>query len=209
MTRRNKMTDAAFWDRIAPKYSKQAISNPGAYEETLARTRTYLGSDTRALELGCGTGSTALNLFEGTQHYVATDISKGMIDIANGKVPNQAQPEFRVAGVSRDAYAGDEFNTVLAFNLLHLLPDFEAGLATIHDLLPEGGLFISKTPALAGRWYLRPIIWGMQLAGRAPHVSFLSVEGIDASISAAGFRILETGLYPPSVPSRYVVAQKT
>lgn len=204
------MTDAAFWDRIAPKYATQPISDPDAYEETLDRVRSYLGADTRALELGCGTGSTALNLFAGTERYVATDISKGMIDIAKGKVAGKAgpQPEFRVAGVERDAYAQDSFNTVLAFNLLHLVPDLDEALSVIHDMLPESGLFISKTPAVASKWYYRPLIRGMQLIGRAPHVNFLSVEEVDTAVARAGFRIVETGLYPPSTPSRFVVARK-
>ena len=204
------MTDAAFWDRIAPKYATQPISDPDAYEETLARVRTYLGADTRALELGCGTGSTALNLFKGTTSYIATDISSGMINIAKGKIEGkpEPQPEFRVADVTREAYASDSVNTVLAFNLLHLLPDLEEGLAVIHDMLPDGGLSISKTPAIGGKWYYRPIIRAMQLVGRAPYVNFLSVDDVDTSIARAGFRIVETGLYPPSAPSRFVVARK-
>ena len=133
-----------------------------------------------------------------------------MIDIANAKLTDMSgpKPEFRVGVVDPSTYANDSFNTVLAFNLLHLVPDFDEALSAIHGMLPEHGLFISKTPALAGRWYLRPLIWGMQKMGRAPHVSFLSVEDLDTRIAAAGFRIVETGLYPPSTPSRFVVARK-
>ncbi|MEM7753889.1 MAG: class I SAM-dependent methyltransferase [Pseudomonadota bacterium] len=204
------MTDAAFWDRIAPRYAKQAISNVGAYEETLARVQTYLGAETIALELGCGTGSTALRLRPGTKHYVATDISPGMIDIANAKTAEHAgpAPEFRVASVEAAAYTHDNFNTVLAFNLLHLVSDLDALLATIHDILPENGLFISKTPAIGGKWYLRPLIGAMQLFGKAPYVSYMTVADVDACIAAAGFRIEETGLYPPATPSRFIVARK-
>ncbi|MEO0918744.1 MAG: class I SAM-dependent methyltransferase [Pseudomonadota bacterium] len=204
------MTDAAFWDKIAPKYATQPIANVDAYEKTLARVSTYLGAQTRALELGCGTGSTALRLFPGTEHYVGTDISEGMIDIARSKTADATspQPEFRVGGVAVEDYRDDRFNTVLAFNLLHLVPDFDAALATIHSLLPKDGLFISKTPALANKWYLRPLIFGMQVIGKAPHVTFISVDAIDARIAAAGFRLVETGLYPPSAPSRFVVARK-
>ncbi len=202
------MTDAAFWDRIAPKYAKQPISNTEAYEESLARTKTYLGADTTALELGCGTGSTALRLAPGTKRFVGADISPGMIDIAKGKVTDADGPEFRVGGVDDAVFGGESFNTVLAHNLLHLLPDLDAGLAAIHRNLPENGLFISKTPCIGGRWYLRPIIAIMQAVGKAPFVNFLTVEQVDARIAAAGFRIVETGLYPPSTPSRYVVARK-
>jgi SAM-dependent methyltransferase len=204
------MTDAAFWDRIAPKYAKNPISNPDAYEETLARTRAYLGPETRALELGCGTGTTALKLAPGTRRYVGTDISDGMIRIARGKpAEGAAAPEFRTAASVARAFADESFDTVLAFNLLHLVPDLEADLAAIHAHLPEGGLFISKTPALGGKWYFRPLIAAMRLIGKAPGtVRLISVDDLDRAVAAAGFRIVETGLYPPSTPSRFIVARK-
>jgi ubiquinone/menaquinone biosynthesis C-methylase UbiE len=204
------MTDAAFWDRIAPKYAKSKISNPDAYQQSLARVRTYLNPDHSVLELGCGTGSTALLLVEDTGPYVATDISSGMIEIAKGKLTNHpgAAVEFRVAGVNPGDYAGETFDTVLAFNLLHLVPDLEGAFGMIRDALPTGGLFISKTPALAGKWYFKPLIKAMQLFGRAPFVRMLGVEELDQMIEAAGFEIVETGLYPPSTPSRFVVARK-
>ena len=202
-------TDVAFWDKIAPKYSKSPISNVPAYEETLARVRTYLGADSRVLELGCGTGSTALKLFDGTQSYVATDIAPGMINIAKDKLATgQAQPEFRVAGVDAAAYSGDDFNTVLAFNLLHLLPNLEQALAEIHSILPQDGVFISKAPALGEKWFYRPMIGAMRLVGKAPFVTCFKVDELDRMIEKAGFRIVETGLYPPTTPSRFVVARK-
>lgn len=204
------MTDAAFWDRIAPKYAARPVSNPDAYEDTLARVQSHLGPKTRALELGCGTGSTALRLAPGTKRYVGTDISEGMIDIARGKSAEGAPaPEFRTASSVARAFAGESFDTVLAFNLFHLVPDLEADLAAIHAHLPEGGLFISKTPALAGKWYFWPLIWAMRLVGKAPGtVRFLGVDELDRMVAAAGFRIVETGLYPPTTPSRFIVARK-
>ena len=48
----------------------------------------------------------------------------------------------------------------------------------------------------------------MQLVGKAPFVRFLQVSEIDHMLVAAGFEIVETGLYPPTTPSRFVVARK-
>jgi len=74
--------------------------------------------------------------------------------------------------------------------------------------LKPGGLFISKTPCIGGKWYFRPIIGAMQLIGKAPYLRYLKVDEYDALIRAAGFEIVETGLYPPTAPSRFVVARK-
>ena len=204
------MTNAAFWDRIAPRYARQPISNMDAYEATLARVKTYLSDRQTALELGCGTGSTALILAPFVKEYEGTDISGGMIDVALEKAWNASMPNvsFRRAGVEAAEHAGKSPDVVLAFNLLHLVPDTEATLAMVHDLLPEDGLFISKTPCIGAKWYYRPLVKAMQMVGKAPFVRFLKVSQLDHMMVAAGFEIVETGLYPPSTPSRFIVARK-
>ena len=78
-------SDARFWDRTSRKYATGAIADQAGYERTLDRTRALLGSNDRVLELGCGTGTTALRLAGDVQEYLATDISAGMIAIANEK----------------------------------------------------------------------------------------------------------------------------
>ena len=201
------MTDAAFWDRIAPKYAKTPVANPGAYEETLARTQSYLTPSDHVLELGCGTGSTALKLRGAVQRYTASDVSPGMIDIARAK-PGSAQIDFRVADAIAADHKGLDVQTILAFNLLHLVPDAEKSLKDIHALLPKGGYFISKTPAIGEKWYYRPMVAIMRLFRRAPFVRFLKVGEIDRMIETEGFHIVETGLYPPTTPNRFVVARK-
>lgn len=201
------MTDATFWDKVAPKYAKSPISDLDAYEKGLERTRNYLKASDTVLELGCGTGSTALLMSPSVETYVASDISSGMIDIARGKEGADAI-DFRVGGVAASDYDDVKPNVVLGYNLLHLLPNLDSSLCDIHSMLPKGGYFISKTPALGKRWYLKPVLKVMQLFGKAPFVGFLTVEDVDNAIKNAGFRIVETGLYPPKMPSRFVVAEK-
>lgn len=201
-----------FWDRVAPKYAEKPISNPDAYQETLARTRSYLGRDDSVLELGCGTGSTALTLSDAVAEILGTDISSGMIDIAREKTRTQGieNARFMVATADDLTAAGERrFDVVMAFNLMHLVPDAEATLDDVATLLKPGGLFISKTPCLGRKLYFWPLIKAMQLVGKAPFVRFLKVETYDLMIEAAGFEIIETGLYPPSAPNRFVVARKT
>lgn len=204
------MADASFWDRIAPRYAARPVSDPDAYEATLARVKTYLKDTDRALELGCGTGSTALRLAPFVAEYEGTDLSQAMIDIALDKAWSASEPNlvFRVAGADAAALSGQNYDAVLAFNLLHLLPDADATLSAIRALLPEGGIFISKTPCIGAKWYYRPLVLALRAVGKAPDLQFLKVDDVDRMIAAAGFEIVETGLYPPSLPSRFVVARK-
>ncbi|MGV6847073.1 MAG: class I SAM-dependent methyltransferase [Marinibacterium sp.] len=203
-------TDAMFWDGIARRYAARPVGDPAAYEATLDRVRHYLGRHDRVLELGCGTGTTALLLAPAVGEYVASDVSPEMIAIGNEKLatdPSQGL-RFEVAR-ARQAGTGDRFDAVLAFNLLHLLEDLPAALAGIRDRLPEGGLFISKTPCLASKkWLLWPVLKVMQLVGKAPFVRFLNPEGLQDQLRTAGFEILETGDYPAKTGSRLIVARK-
>ncbi len=50
--------DPTYWDKSARSYAKRAITNPSVYEAWLARVRLYLNPTNRALEIGCGTGTT-------------------------------------------------------------------------------------------------------------------------------------------------------
>ncbi len=201
--------DAAFWDKIAPKYAKQPISNVSAYEATLTRVRAHLKASDRAIEFGAGTGSTALLLAPSVDRYLGTDISDGMMEIAEEKRQAEGVPSLRFAvGEVRDISAED-VTVALAFNLFHLVPDMEGDFRRIFDMLPSGGLFIQKTPALAKRWYLKFLIAPMKLFGKAPsRVRFISFDELDHAVEAVGFEIIETGLYPPSAPSRFIVARK-
>lgn len=189
-------SDARFWDRISRKYAKAAISDQAGYERSLERTRTLLGSDDRVLELGCGTGTTALRLAGDVQNYCATDISPEMIAIAETKLAAGpiASLVFRTATAESLAPEHGRFDAVLGFNYLHLVRDLPGTLRRIHALLAAEGLFISKTPCLGD---MNPLIRlallpAMRAIGKAPYVSVFRAAELSQSISAAGFEISAT-----------------
>lgn len=203
-------TPESFWTKMARSYAARPISDVENYEATLARTQSYLGAEDSVLEIGAGTSSTALRLAPGVARYLATDYSQGMTEIAREKAFEASIPglEVRQAGLGDAGIGSGPFDAVLAFNLLHLLPDLRGDLERIAALLPKGGLFISKTVCLGGQWYLRPVIGAMQLFGKAPFVGFLRGAALDAAIVGAGFELIETGDYGARGRSRYVVARK-
>ena len=49
-----------FWDRIAERYARKPVPDEAVYQEKLKVTREYFRADTDVLEIGCGTGSTAI-----------------------------------------------------------------------------------------------------------------------------------------------------
>lgn len=189
-------SDAQFWDRTSRRYAKDAIADPAGYERTLERTRTLLGSGDHVLELGCGTGSTALRLAEDVRHYLATDLSAGMIEIAREKLAARpvASLAFEIGTAEASILEIERYNAVLGFNYLHMVRDVPATLARIHALLVPGGLFISKTPCLGDMnpllsHVLLPV---MRAIGQAPYVSVFRQTDLCELISSAGFELLAT-----------------
>jgi len=200
-----------FWDSAADKYARKPIGNQAAYAQTLDRTRAYLSSDQNVLEIGCGTGTTALKLCPDVRHLTGTDISGRMIEIAQGKAKDQAANNITFAKQTIDDIASgpDQYDVVLGFNILHLLDQPEDAIATLHKVIKPGGMFITKTPCLGEKLgYLKPLIWVMQKLGKAPHVHFLNYARLEGMIQSGGFDIIETGSYPASTGSRFIVAKR-
>lgn len=208
--------DARFWDKTADKYSKSPIADETGYERTLDKTRDLLEPESHVLELGCGTGGTAIKLAPGVRRYLATDISTKMIEIARGKnTDNDTVPglEFRAATVEALAAKPARFNTVLAFNYLHLVRDLPGTLRSVHSLLAPGGLFISKTPCI---WdmglglILFPVLPLLRAVGFAPFVVVFSAEDLKKRIEEAGFEIITTEYHGTRSNDKrpFIVAEK-
>lgn len=198
-------TNENFWDRVADKYAASPIKNMAAYERTLARTRSYLSTEQDVLEVGCGTGSTALILAPDVRDMTATDISRRMIEIGEGKARDQEVKNvtFRQAALPDATLAPESYDAILCFNTLHLVTDLPAVLRNLHGALKPGGVFISKTVCLAQQTRLWAIpIFLMRLVGKAPYVNMLTFDAIERAIAAEGFEIVETGTDPaPSAGS--------
>lgn len=205
---------AKFWDKNAVKYAASPIRDMPAYEYTLERTRSYLRPTHRALELGCGTGTTALRLAPDVAEITGTDVSGEMIRIAREKAAaaGLATARFEAMPAEQAVRAATQPDVILGFNFFHLVPDADAIYAEIFRALPSGGLFISKTACLAEpsigikRFGFALLIPPMQLIGLAPPVLRYSFAGLEAAIAAAGFDVIETGRFPSM--SRFVVGRK-
>lgn len=206
--------DARFWDRIARRYAADPIKDMPGYERTLERTLHCLRSADSVLEIGCGTGTTALRLAPHVSRMVATDLSGEMIAIAREKANAQACPnaEFAIATPDRVPWPDGSFDALLAFNVLHLIAERVSALAHVRRLLKPGGLFISKTPCLAEmNLLIRFAVPVMQLVGRAPYVSFFAAAELEGEIGAAGFTIVERARHGSKRKDGriFIVARKT
>jgi len=186
--------DARFWDRIARKYSTDPIKDEEGYQKTLMRVSDLLKSDDCVLELGCGTGTTALGLATMVSSYLATDISPQMIAIAQAKAVGSlvTQLEFSTGTVETLQLQPDQYDAVLGFNYLHLVEDIDRTLAQIRLCLKPGGYFISKTPCIGDmNPLIRLVIPLMRTVGKAPqHVQSIKASALEAKIRNTGLDIV-------------------
>ncbi|MGB7318503.1 MAG: class I SAM-dependent methyltransferase [Planktotalea sp.] len=208
------INEATFWDKVSEKYARDPIKDMDAYTYTRERTRSYLKHEDTVLEIGCGTGSTALELADAVGAYHGTDISPNMIKIARRKVAASsiANLSFEAHPALEGIHAHEGLDAVLAFNLLHLLRDIPATLKAAHAALRPGGLLITKTACLKSASFKYQLMFKViplaQMLGKAPFVQFFTEQAYDSMIEAAGFEIIESGNHPVNPPARYVVARK-
>jgi ubiquinone/menaquinone biosynthesis C-methylase UbiE len=161
-----------------------------------------------ALELGCGTGSTALRLAPSVARYIATDDAGEMCRIARERSAERETLEILQARLGDASLPDEPVDAILAFNLLHLLPDLEKALFEIARRIRPGGLLIAKTPCLQGRYRaLWPIVRSLNLVGFAPPIRFLSTNQLELAVVKAGFTIEDRDDLPKKPPSRFLVAR--
>ena len=185
---------ARFWDRIAVQYAADPIADIAGYETTLRRVQGLLSADQDVLEIGCGTGTTALRLAPFTRRLLATDVSARMVGIAREKLAAEPVPQlsFAIADADMPVAGQGEFDAVLAFNLLHLVTDLGRALELAAQTLRPGGLLISKTPCITE---MNPLIRHLALPvmraiGKAPHVLCFDADMLQTAIARQGMDIV-------------------
>jgi ubiquinone/menaquinone biosynthesis C-methylase UbiE len=202
----------AFWDRIAERYAARPVRDAAAYERTIERARFWLSGAQDALELGCGTGTTALRLADAVGRLTAIDYSGRMIAIAAEKARAQSVSNvaFRQADLFDPAAPEGAFDAVLAFNFLQLMADLPAALEAVARRVKPGGVFVSKSVCLGEKGWMpaRVLIGALRFAGVAPPLRFLEIDALDRAVREAGFEIVETGVFPERPPSRFIVARR-
>ena len=198
------------WNRFAKRYAQSPVSNEAAYQEKLKITRAYFTPDSEVLEIGCGTGTTAVSHAPFVKHIDAIDVSSKMLEIAHGKADaaSVSNVTFTCANIERLSEDGATYDVVMGHSILHLLKDKDAVIGTVYNLLKPGGVFVSSTVCVTGK---KPFLkLGLAIGSRfglLPLVSFFSVDALVQSLTNAGFTIDQQWL-PENSEAVFIVAKK-
>ncbi len=142
-----------FWDKSADGYDKTEERFEHIHNRTRENTKKHLKGTEIVLDYGCGTGTTACEIASSVKEVHAIDISSRMIEIAKGKAAAREieNIHFAQGDIFDEGYEEEAFDVILAFNMLHTVPDPQRVVHRAIELLKPGGLFISATPCLGGR----------------------------------------------------------
>lgn len=134
------------WDRLAPFYDMfEAIIN-GKCNKGIAREITnHVGKNDVVLECACGTGLLTVPMAKKCKKLIATDYSVGMLKRAQRKVKNYSNTKLEQASILELPYAEQQFDVVVAANVIHLLDNPAAALNEMKRVCKAGGKIIIPT----------------------------------------------------------------
>lgn len=203
--------EAGFWDKRAEKYAQRPVADQETYRKKLEITRTYFQNDSEVLEIGCGTGSTALAHAPYVKRILATDISPAMINIARDKA-EASQIEnvsFEVQAVVGHDIKPSFYDVILAHNLLHLLEDPQDAITAVYRGLKADGIFITSTACVGDMsWYFRIIPPVGHFLGLIPFVKVFTQAQLKQSFIDAGF-IIDQEWLPKKNAAAFIIAKKS
>jgi ubiquinone/menaquinone biosynthesis C-methylase UbiE len=199
-----------FWDNESSRYEKRAIKNTDAYKKTLDNTKKHLNANDVVLECGCGTGTMAIELAGSVTEISALDISSKMIAIAEQKAvaAKISNVHFSHSTIFDERFQKRSFNVVLAFNVLHLLEDTQKVFQRVNELLVPGGLFISGTVCLGENKLWTVLSFILSKTRLVPHVRSFRISELEDSVTKEEFQLIETAIFFPKPPRRFIVARK-
>ncbi len=200
--------DARFWNFIAKRYSRKPVPDQAVYETKLKKTNEYLRPDHQVLDIGCGTGTTAIHHAPHVAHILATDISAKMIDIAREKsaAAGVENVTFEVSSIADLEVQRAHYDVILAHSILHLVADVPKALRQLQRMLKPGGRLIASVPCIGdfAPWlgFIAPI--GRTL-GLLPRINVFREAEFLQWLADTGFEIDENW-QPKKGTGNYIVA---
>ncbi|MCC7450810.1 MAG: methyltransferase domain-containing protein [Anaerolineae bacterium] len=208
--------ESSMWNAQASGYDARMKSLfADAYSGSVRKAQSVVRPDQHVLEIGCGTGLITLSIAPGVQHVTAIDISPQMIAIAQDKARSQhiTNVDFRVADGYALPFDDQAFDTVLVFNILHIVKEPTAVLREAHRLLKPGGLLVSATDCYAEpvpfkAWLLVSLQRLMHIVGSIPFLHYYHKADLNRLLEQSGFQIVETDVLQAVPVNYYVLARK-
>jgi len=198
-----------FWDRSAKRYEMQVKDDTATV--ILDTTYKYLHSSDRVLDFACATGMYALEIASQVKDVWAIDFSGEMIKLAERNAAKRGitNVNFMQPEITDQRLKDQAFNTIFAFNILHLVEDPLRTLSNIKDLLQPDGIFLSATPCLSKGGSLQELLikCGSSM-GIVPAVHPFKPKEVEALIYDAQFDLIESRIFTDQISTVFIASRK-
>ncbi len=139
------MNDKQFWDSQAKTYDKVVkLLTRNQYKAMYKCIKEPLTKDMQVLEVATGTGLVAREIADRVKSIEATDFSEEMIATAK-RTKHASNIKFSCADMFDLPFEDNTFDTVIASNVLHIIPKPEKAMQEIRRVLKPEGLLIAPT----------------------------------------------------------------
>jgi ubiquinone/menaquinone biosynthesis C-methylase UbiE len=203
----NEDRDRAFWERKAAQYDRVAMGLFGRpLPRVLELTAEGVSGAEAVLEVGAGTGLMTAAIAPRVRRLVATDYAEAMLAQLRTRITDARLSNVDCA--HGDIYALDypprSFDTVVAGNVLHLVPDLPRALHALCHVLRPGGKLIAPTfchDETPFSWLVSRLL--VTLMGQPMHRRFTGVS-LRQALEQAGLRVTRSETVPGLIPITYV-----
>ncbi|HQY42738.1 MAG TPA: bifunctional 2-polyprenyl-6-hydroxyphenol methylase/3-demethylubiquinol 3-O-methyltransferase UbiG [Paracoccaceae bacterium] len=192
---------AAEWWDAGGKFKPLHMMNPVRLDYITAQIAAEFGRDLRQplpfaglrlLDIGCGGGLLSEPMARLGATVVGADAAEGNIPVARLHAEQSGLTiDYRHTTAEALAAAGEQFDAVLAMEIVEHVADPQGFITTCHDLLKPGGLMVMSTLNRTTKSFLAAIIgaeWIMRWLPKGTHdwAKFIQPDALRDMIARAG-----------------------
>lgn len=136
-----------FWDKVARLYDAAEFLNGKVYREMVGLTKGLIKRGAKVLECAGGTGELSLAAAEKADFVFCTDNSEKMLDVAREKARKRGfeNIKFGRQNIFKINTHDEEYDIVIAGNVLHLLDNPENAVRELYRVTKRGGRILLPT----------------------------------------------------------------
>ncbi len=200
------MSGKDYWERHARNYDaslRWVLGRP--LPRLLELASEAVRGKQRVLEVAAGTGIVTAAIAQTSDSVVATDYAAAMVEVLERRVRDDGLENVTCeqADIYALPYPADEFDAVVAANVLHLVPDLPAAIEALRNVAEPGGLLVAPTfchDETGVSWLLSRLI---AVTGFPVHRR-LTMQSLRDELEANGVQIVRAELLPGLIPIGYV-----